>query len=103
MKYHKRRNKAIKILNTKIPTDPYKMAIFPVGIPCSLQKPKNPYRRDFSLRVGTLVSYLAENWMQDTVLFVLRNRQLEILVVETLLELLCELNYIGQQIFNISP
>jgi len=31
------------------------MAIFPVGIPYSLQKPKNPYCRDFSLRVATLV------------------------------------------------
>jgi len=39
VKYHKGRNKAIKILNTKIPTDPYKMAIFAVGIPYSLQKP----------------------------------------------------------------
>ena len=26
----------------------------PVGIPYSLQKPKNPYRGDFSLRVATL-------------------------------------------------
>jgi len=50
VKYHKRRNKTIKILNTKIPTDPCKMAIFPY----SLQKPKNPYRRDFSLRVASL-------------------------------------------------
>jgi len=49
-----RQKKAIKILNTKIPTDPYKTAIIPVGIPYSLQKPKNPYRRDFSLRVATL-------------------------------------------------
>jgi len=32
------------------------MAIFPVGIPYSLQKPKNPYRRDFSLQVATLVA-----------------------------------------------
>ena len=54
MKYHKRRKKAIKILNTKILTDPHKTAIFPVGIPYSLQKLKNPYRRDFSLRVATL-------------------------------------------------
>jgi len=30
------------------------MAIFPAGIPYSLQKPKNPYCRDFSLRVATL-------------------------------------------------
>jgi len=30
------------------------------------------------------ILYLAENWMQDTVLFVLRNRKLEMLVVETL-------------------
>ena len=59
MTYHKRRNKAIKILNTKIPTDPYKIAIFPVGIPYSLQKPKNPYRRDFSPRVATLLSDLS--------------------------------------------
>ena len=49
------------------------------------------------------VLYLAENWMRDTVLFVLRNRKLEMLVVETLHKLLCELNFIGQQIFNISP
>jgi len=27
---------------------------------------------------------MAENWMQDTVLFVLRNRKLDMLVVETL-------------------
>jgi len=32
------------------------MAIFPVGILYSLQKPKNPYRRDFSLRVATLAA-----------------------------------------------
>jgi len=32
VKYHTGRNKAIKILNTKIPTDSYKTAIFPVGI-----------------------------------------------------------------------
>jgi len=55
VKYHKGRNKAIKILNTKISTDPYKIAIFPVGIPFSLQKPKNPYCRNFSLRVATLL------------------------------------------------
>jgi len=30
------------------------------------------------------VLYLAENWMQDTVLFVLRSRKREMLVVETL-------------------
>jgi len=54
VEYHKGRNKAIKILNTKIPTDPYKIAIFPVKIPYSLQKSKNPYRVDFSLRVATL-------------------------------------------------
>ena len=30
------------------------MAIFPVGIPYSRQKPKNPYRWGFSLRVATL-------------------------------------------------
>jgi len=29
------------------------------------------------------VLYLAENWRKDTVLFVLRNRKLEMLVVET--------------------
>jgi len=62
LKYHKCRNKAIKILNTKIPTDPYKMAVFPVGIPYSLQKPKNPYRRDFSLRVAALVSLMPKFW-----------------------------------------
>jgi len=28
--------------------------------------------------------YLAENWIRDTVLFVLRNRKLDKLVVETL-------------------
>jgi len=27
---------------------------------------------------------MAENWIQDTVLFVLRNRKLDMLVVETL-------------------
>jgi len=31
--------------------DPYKMAIFPVGIPYLLQKPKHPYCRYFSLQV----------------------------------------------------
>jgi len=41
--------------------------------------------------------------MRDTVLFVLRNRKLEMLVLETLHKLLCELNFIGQHIFNISP
>ena len=54
VKYHKGRKKAIKDLNSKIPTDPYKRAIFPVGIPYSLQNPKNPYRRYFSLRVATV-------------------------------------------------
>jgi len=50
VKYHKGWNKAIKLLNTKkIPTDPYKMAIFPVGIPYPLQKPKNPYCRDIAI------------------------------------------------------
>ena len=52
------RHKAIKILNTKIPANPYKMAIFPVEIPYSQQMPENPYRaysRDFSLRVATLL------------------------------------------------
>jgi len=38
VKCHKGRNKAIKIPNTKIPTHPYKMAIFPVEIP------SNPYK-----------------------------------------------------------
>jgi len=42
VKCHKDRYKAIKILNTKIPTNPCKIAIFPVGIPYSLQKPKIP-------------------------------------------------------------
>jgi len=49
------------------------------------------------------VLYLAENWMRDTVLFVLRNRKLEMLVVETLPKLfvfLCEQNFIGQHIFD---
>jgi len=32
VKCHKGRNKAIKILNTKIPTDPYKIGIFTAGI-----------------------------------------------------------------------
>jgi len=54
VKYHKGRNKAIKILITKIPTYPYKMEIFPAGIPYSLQKPKNTFCRDFSLRVVSL-------------------------------------------------
>jgi len=30
------------------------------------------------------VLYLAENWIRDTVLFVIRNRKLDMLVVETL-------------------
>jgi len=64
VKYYKGRNKAIKILNTKIPTDIYKMAIFPVGIPYSLQKPKNSYCRDFSLRAATLcVADLTERFL----------------------------------------
>jgi len=42
VKYHKGRNKAIKILNTKIPTDPYKMVIFPVEIPYSYISLKIP-------------------------------------------------------------
>jgi len=33
------------------------------------------------------VLYLVENWMRDTVLFFLRNRKLEMLVVETLSKL----------------
>ena len=33
------------------------------------------------------VLYLAENWMREMVLFVLRNRKLEMLVGETLLKL----------------
>jgi len=40
VKCHKRRNKVKKILNTKIPANPYKIAIFLIGIPYSLQKPK---------------------------------------------------------------
>jgi len=42
VKYHKGRDKATKITNTKIPTDPYKTAIFPVGIPfwIGLLRPK---------------------------------------------------------------
>ena len=40
------------------------------------------------------VLYLAENWMQETVLFVLRNKKLEMLVVDTHLKFLCELNFI---------
>jgi len=50
----KGRNKAIKTLNTKISTDPYKMAIFPVGITYSLQKPKTPYCGNFSLQVAAI-------------------------------------------------
>jgi len=48
------------------------------------------------------VLYLAEKWMLDTVLFCLSNRKLEMLVVETLPKPLCELNFIGQQTFNVS-
>ena len=40
VKCHKSRNKATKILNTKFPTNPFKIAIFPVGIPYSLQMPE---------------------------------------------------------------
>jgi len=36
--------------------------------------------------------------MRDTVLLVRRNRKLEMLVVEV-----CELNFIGRHIFNVSP
>jgi len=57
-KYHKGRNKAIKILNTKIPTDPYKMAIFPIGNLLFLQKPKNIYCRIFP--------YEWQHWRQTT-------------------------------------
>jgi len=49
----------------------------------------------------TQVLFLAENWMRDTALFVLRNRKLKLLVDETLPTLLCELNFIVQQIFNV--
>jgi len=67
---HKGRNKTIKILNTKIPTNPHKIAIFPVGIPYTLQKPKNPYCRhpycrDFSLRVATLSLHQCCHWAQS--------------------------------------
>jgi len=39
---------------------------------------------DGSEMFSSSILYLAENWMQDTILFVLRNRKLEMLVVETL-------------------
>jgi len=39
---------------------------------------------DSSEMFSNSVLYLAENWMRDTVLFVLRNRKLEMLVVEKL-------------------
>ena len=55
VKCHKGRNKAIKLLNTKIPTNPHKIALFHVGITYSLKKTKNPYCRDFSRRVATLL------------------------------------------------
>jgi len=38
----------------------------------------------YSEMFANSVSYLAENWMRDTARFVLRNRKLEMLVVETL-------------------
>ena len=64
-----------KILNMKIPTDPYKLAIFPVGIPYSLQKPKNPYKCkeeleafDNAVKSNTEkisnVSFGKESWLQ---------------------------------------
>ena len=60
VKCHKGRNKAKKILNTKIPTNPYKIATFSVGIPYSLQKPKNPYCKDFSLCAATLTRLVTD-------------------------------------------
>jgi len=39
---------------------------------------------DSSEMFSNSVLYLAENWMRDTVVFILRNRKLEMLVVETL-------------------
>jgi len=50
-KYHKGRKKSDERSKQE---NPYKMTIFSVGIPYSLQKPKNPCCRDFSLRVATL-------------------------------------------------
>jgi len=38
------------------------MATFTVGIPYSPQKPKNPYCRDFSLRVATLVAKIGSGF-----------------------------------------
>jgi len=78
-KYHKGRNKAIKILNVKIPTDPYKMAIFPIGNLYSLQKPKNIYCRNFSLRVATLTAKHLPPWLnvhlrRFVVMLLLRNK-----------------------------
>jgi len=43
---------------------------------------------DSSEMFSNSVLYLAENWMRDTILFVLRNKKLEMLVVETLPKLL---------------
>jgi len=45
------------------------------------------------------VLYLAENWMRDTVLFVLRNRKLEMLVFETLRKLLMWAKFYWQTYF----
>jgi len=49
------------------------------------------------------ILYLAENWMRDTVLFVLRNRKLDMLDIETQPKLFMWANFIGQKIFNVSP
>jgi len=66
VKCHKGRNKAIKILNTKISTNPYKIAIFPVGFHYTLQKHDNPYCREFSIREATLQSALLDRFFLDT-------------------------------------
>jgi len=47
------------------------MVIFPAGIPYSLQKPKNPYRRDFSSEWqhwAVLPSKLLEIYTYDAII-----------------------------------
>ena len=58
------------------------MEIFPVRIPYFLRKPKNPYRRDFSLRVATLAHN--QQWTFRIMITVANARNIR-LIVETII------------------
>jgi len=82
VKYHKRRNKAIKIINTKIPTDPYKMAIFPVGTPYKSLKIPNvgifPYEwQHWALHTATLAAQAFQSQQNGAVTRMWRRCQLQ--------------------------